>query len=70
MKKVFPGSEIGQKLRSVWKKTEAIISGVISSHAIETVKAYMANIPFCVVVTDASSLLALNVFPVFVQYFD
>jgi hypothetical protein len=43
---------------------------VISPHAIETVKASMANTPSCGVVTDVRNHLALKVSPVLIQYFD
>jgi hypothetical protein len=44
-------------------KTETITSSVISAHAIEIVKASMANIPFYGAATDASNHLALKMFP-------
>jgi hypothetical protein len=42
-------------LTSAQKKTEAIISSVISPHATQTLKASIQNIAFCGLVTDASS---------------
>jgi hypothetical protein len=60
MKKVFPDSEIVRKLTSMQTKTEAVINHVISPRAVETVKASIANICFCGVVTDASNKLALK----------
>jgi hypothetical protein len=63
--KVLPDSEIVR-----WPKTEAIISNVISAVAIETVKAFMENIPFCRLVADAGSPFLSEIFPVFIQYFD
>jgi hypothetical protein len=61
MKKVFPDSEIAKKLTSVQIKTEIIISGVISPRAIATVKASMADIPFCGVPTDDRCKQSSNV---------
>jgi hypothetical protein len=47
-------------------KTEAIISGIISPHA---VKASMADrYFFCVVLTDGRNHLALKIPPVLIQY--
>jgi hypothetical protein len=49
---------------------EAIIRGVISHHATETVKASTANTPFSGVATDASSHLTLKALQGLIQYFD
>lgn len=66
----FRYCEIARKLTSTRRKMEAIIRGVISHHATETVKASTANTPFCGVATDANSHLATKTLPVLIQYFD
>jgi hypothetical protein len=68
--KVFPGSDTARSVTSARTKTEANISGMISSHAIDTVKVSMADISFCGVATDASNHLVLKIIPGFIQYFD
>jgi hypothetical protein len=47
---------------SLWMKTDAIMSGMISPHEIKTAKAYTVDSPFCRVATDANSHLVLKIF--------
>jgi hypothetical protein len=54
MKEVLRHSEIAQKLRSAELKTDPILCAVISLHAMETVKALMADTPVCGVASDTS----------------
>jgi hypothetical protein len=61
MRNVFPVLEIAQKLTSTQMKTEAIISGMIFPHTVETVK---VSISFCEVTTDARNHHVLKIFPV------
>jgi hypothetical protein len=67
MKKVFPNSEIARKQTSSQTKIEAIISGVISSHAVET-EGFHGDAPFWGMATYASNHLALKYFPLLIQY--
>ena len=49
---------------------DAILNGVISPNTVKTVTAFMTEIGFCGVAWDASSQLALKIFPVLIQYFE
>jgi len=59
-------------LTSVQKKTEAILSGVISPHATKTVKAFIRDITFLVEWLQMQAVKhshPIKIFPMLIQYF-
>lgn len=67
---LFHDSSISQKISCCHTRTEAIVNGVISIHAIDTVIKDIQNIPFISLGTDSSNHGNKELFPFVLQSFD